>query len=100
MLSRRQCLYVVVIDTTLSEAEFCFKLNTKDINYDPTMIHNRVVIVLFFLISMTENGWILNPEGPKGPFFRPDSYMFVKDDSNNEGKDKLVLGLEYNINIY
>jgi hypothetical protein len=53
----------------------------------------RAVIILVFvlLISMTENGLIINPAGPPGPFVRPDSYKNVKDGSSNEGDDKLFL---------
>ena len=58
------------------------------------MNHFRAVIILVyvFVISMTENGWILNPAGPPGPFFRPDSYMYVKDGSSNEGDDNSFVG--------
>ena len=58
------------------------------------MNHFRAVIIILFvlLISMTENGWILNPAGPPGPFFRPDSYMYVKDGSSKEGDDKYFVG--------
>ena len=54
------------------------------------MNHFRAMSILVFvlLISMTESGWILNPAGPPGPFFRPDSYMYVKDGSSKEGEDK------------
>ncbi len=51
------------------------------------MKHFRAWVFLdfVFLISMSENGWILNPAGPKTPFFRPDSYMYVKGDSSAQG---------------
>ena len=51
-----------------------------------------VIVVFVFVISMTENGWILNPVGPPGPFSRPDSFMYVKEDSSSEGDDKLFVG--------
>ena len=49
------------------------------------------VILLVFvpLIYLTEGDWILNAEGPQGPFFRPDSDMYGKVGSSNEGEDNL-----------
>ena len=46
-------------------------------------------LVFVSLISISQSGWILNPEAPSGPFARPDSFIYVKDGSSNEGADKL-----------
>ena len=61
-----------------------------------------VILVFVFLISMTENGWILNSAGSPGPIFKPDSYMEnvhvdntcgkCKGGSSNEGDDKSLVG--------
>ena len=51
--------------------------------------HFAVMLILgsLFLISITEGGWILNPEGTPGQFVRPDSYLYVKDGSSEDGKE-------------
>ena len=48
-----------------------------------------IILVFVFVISMTENGWVLNPAEPPGPFSRPDS---VKDGSSSKGDDKPCFG--------
>ena len=48
-----------------------------------------VFLDFVFLITMSENGWILNPAGPKTPFYRPDSYLYVKDGNSAKGNDNV-----------